>query len=86
MHVDADAAAIDLAGAQVHQFQELFRQTLLGQIAEGLKDIHGLGKDHDGVVHAGVHHLSSPFENFDGSGHIGRIGFVMGMTDRDEGM
>ncbi len=37
MHVDTDAAAIDLAGAQVHQFQELFRQALLGQIAEGLK-------------------------------------------------
>ena len=86
MHVDTDAATVDLAGAQVHQFQELFRQALLGEVAEGLKVVHGLGQDHHRVIHAGVHHLASPFANFEGSGHIGRIGFVMGMTDRDEGM
>jgi hypothetical protein len=51
-----------------------------------LQDIHGLGQDHDGVIHAGVHHCRLHLSNFEGSGHIGRIGFVMGMTDRDEGM
>jgi hypothetical protein len=61
-------------------------QTLLGQIAEGLKDIHGLRQDHDRVIHAGVHHFRLRLSNFEGSGHIGRIGFVMGMTDRDQGM
>ncbi|GMO94865.1 hypothetical protein TM239_07080 [Bradyrhizobium sp. TM239] len=86
MHVDTDAAAIDLAGTQVHQFEELFRQALLGQIAEGLQDIHGLREDHDRVIHAGVHLFRLHRSNFEGSGHIGRIGFVMGMTDRDEGM
>jgi hypothetical protein len=70
----------------VHQFQELFRQAPLGQAAEGLQEIHGLGKDHDGVIHAGVHHVRLHRSNFEGSGHIGRIGFVMWMTDRDEGM
>ncbi|MEY9700309.1 hypothetical protein ABIE71_003052 [Bradyrhizobium diazoefficiens] len=48
VHVDADAATIDLAGAQVHQFQELFRQALFGQVAERLQNIHGLGQDHTG--------------------------------------
>ncbi len=86
MHVDTDTAAIDLAGAQVHQFQQLFRQALLGQIAEGLQDIHGLGQDHDRVIHAGVHYFRLHLANLEGSGHIGRIAFVMAMTDRDEGM
>ena len=86
MHVDADAATIDLAGAQVHQFQKLFRQALLGQTAKGLKKIHGLGQDHDRVFHAGVHRFGLHLTNLEVSGHIGRTGFVMGMTDRDEGM
>ncbi|MFK4405162.1 pimeloyl-ACP methyl ester carboxylesterase [Bradyrhizobium ottawaense] len=71
MHVDTDAATVDLAGAQVHQFQELFRQTLLGQITEGLQDIHGLGEDHDRVIHAGVHLFRLHRSNCEGSGHTG---------------
>jgi hypothetical protein len=33
-----------------------------------------------------VHRFRLHLTNLEVSGHIGRIGFVMGMTDRDEGM
>jgi hypothetical protein len=33
-----------------------------------------------------VHLFRLHRSNFEGSGYIGRIGFVMAMTDRDEGM
>jgi hypothetical protein len=58
VHVDADAASVDLAGAQMHQFQQPFRQRRLGALAERLQRLHGLGNNHHRVVHAGFHHIA----------------------------
>src|SRR5436305_742139 len=60
VHVDTNAAAVDLAGAQMHQLEQLFRQAVLGQFAQRLQRLHGIGNDHDRVIHTGVHHFYSP--------------------------
>ena len=40
VHVDADAAAVDLAGAQMHQFKQFFREAVLGQFTQRLQRLH----------------------------------------------
>jgi hypothetical protein len=58
VHIDADAAAIDLTGAQVDQFEQLFRKAFFGHIAKRLQHLHGVWNNHSGVIHTGLHHFT----------------------------
>src|SRR6185295_5819243 len=61
VHVDAQTAAIDLAGAQLHQPERARRHAAL--LRGRVQRIHGLhrrGKDHDGMLHSWLHGGSPP--------------------------
>jgi hypothetical protein len=85
VHVDTDAAAIDLAGAQMRQLVGFQRQLVIDGVVQREQCVHGVGQDHHGVVHSGLHDYS-PWQLFPDGCHIGRIGTVTGMTKRGSGM
>jgi hypothetical protein len=41
----------------MHQFEQLFRQAVFRQFAQRLQRLHGIGHDHDRVIHSGLHHF-----------------------------
>jgi hypothetical protein len=88
MHQDTDAAAVDLAGAQFHELADGKRKFVLRRLAERLHRLHGLRQDEDGMFHSGLHDRSpiilSVFDDI--AGHIGRLSFVIDVTERREGM
>src|SRR5205823_12874442 len=56
VHVDAVAAAVDLAGAKLHEGERsLGDAALLDRAREREQDVHGLGDDHGGVFHSCIH-------------------------------
>src|SRR5262245_35516465 len=70
VHVQADAAAVDLARAQVHEAERLRRYaSLLRHRAQGAHGLQGLREDQDGVAHPCMHD-SSPC-------HINEVTFVI---------
>jgi hypothetical protein len=76
----------------MYQFEQLFRQAVLGQFTERVQRLHGVGNDHDGVVHSSLHHhcFSIRWFGFDVTApifcHIGGVSFVIAMTRHDMGM
>ncbi|GLR49091.1 hypothetical protein GCM10007923_02960 [Shinella yambaruensis] len=90
MQVDAEAAAVDLAGAQMHEMDGLFRQRrLLRGALEGAHGGCGIGKDGGDIGHTGLHFIT-PCIVFSVDGrepcHTGAASFVMAMTPLDEGV
>ena len=78
MHVHADAATIDLAGAQVDQAERPRRHSaLFCALAQGLQGFDCVGNDHRRVFHPCLHDCLSPCHKDWGL-------FVTTMTNRDE--
>jgi hypothetical protein len=80
--VSANAAAVDLARAQVDKFERLRRHAaLVHSLPKGLQGLHGVGQDEHRVTHSCFQgcclHVCCPF---------GGVPLVTVMTQRDEGM
>ena len=66
VHVEADAAAVDLAGAKMDELERARGQArFFRRRAECLQRLHGTGKNHCRVVHSWLHDSVS----FGRSGH-----------------
>jgi hypothetical protein len=87
--VDAGAAAVDLAGAQVDELQRLLRHTAgVHGLVQVLDALHRVGKDHRRVLHSCLHDCSSPGGSSGDSAldHTGRVWFLTALTQREQGM
>lgn len=81
MHIDTEAAAVDLAGAQVHQLEEVLRHARLPHdAAEGQQVGQRIGKGDGRVLHPGIHGSSPSNSEVVTSGVVG---CVMQMTKLD---
>jgi hypothetical protein len=63
MHIDSDAASIDLTGAQMYHVAYLPRQSaLIGGLAYRLQGFHGAGDNHRWMVNSRLHCISLSHE------------------------
>ncbi len=83
--LDADAAAVDLAGAQIDEVDRRRRQAgLLHRLPQGRQRLQGFGQHQRRVLHSGLHHPSPSLHVSTASARpvtSARAPFVMAMTD-----